>query len=293
MSYLYEKTIDPVLYDLNVFFEKGFYNAYTNYGEEFLAEGVDLLKYFLEYNKSNVIVDPISSKVNIYESLDQEGIKTYTETQYKVWWYENFLTSMKQVRERFEAQLGDKVKFFKEISDSIGLLRNVDWIPNDSVISLIDIEMDNDQVIPVPVHSSVMNKLRPETENLIMQMSRANTSVYRHNMWLLPADYSGDSKTAHGEDLVPDYYHYSRLYNIGKSDLEADLSKHFGDVYELISWYETYKPQDTENNRQEMTKTHFTLGVQGIAQTVDMLKQEIDIYQNVVSFMDSLGVVSV
>ena len=293
MSYLYEKTIDPVLYDLNVFFEKGFYNAYTNYGEKFLADGVDLLKYFLEYNKSNVIVDPISSIVNIYESLDQEGIKTYTETQYKVWWYENFLTSMKQVRERFEAQLGDKVKFFKEISDSIGLLRNVDWIPNDSVISLIDIEMDNDQVIPVPVHSSVMNKLRPETENLIMQMSRANTSVYRHNMWLLPADYSGDSKTAHGEDLVPDYYHYSRLYNIGKSDLEADLSKHFGDVYELISWYETYKPQDTENNRQEMNKTNFTLNVQGITQNVDMLKQEIDTYQNVVSFMKSLGVVSV
>jgi hypothetical protein len=200
---------------------------------------------------------------------------------------------MKQVRERFEAQLGDKVKFFKEISDSIGLLRNVDWIPNDSVISLIDIEMDNDQVIPVPVHSSVMNKLRPETENLIMQMSRANTSVYRHNMWLLPADYSGDSKTAHGEDLVPDYYHYSRLYNIGKSDLEADLSKHFGDVYELISWYETYKPQDTENNRQEMNKTNFTLNVQGITQNVDMLKQEIDTYQNVVSFMKSLGVVSV
>ena len=293
MTYLYEKTIDPVLYDLNVFFEKGFYNAYTNYGEKFLADGVDLLKYFLEYNKSNVIVDPISSKVNIYESLDQEGIKTYTETQYKVWWYENFLTSMKQVRERFQAQLGDKVKFFKEISDSIGLLRNVDWIPNDSVISLIDIEMDNDQVIPVPVHSSVMNKLRPETENLIMQMSRANTSVYRHNMWLLPADYSGDSKTAHGEDLVPDYYHYSRLYNIGKSDLEADLSKHFGDVYELISWYETYKPQDTQNNRQEMNKTNFTLNVQGITQNVDMLKQEIDTYQNVVSFMKSLGVVSV
>ena len=66
MSYLYEKTIDPVLYDLNVFFEKGFYNAYTNYGEQFLADGVDLLKYFLEYNKSNVIVDPITSKVNIY-----------------------------------------------------------------------------------------------------------------------------------------------------------------------------------------------------------------------------------
>ena len=57
--------------------------------------------------------------------------------------------------------------------------------------------------------------------------------------------------------------------------------------------YETYKPQDTQNNRQEMNKTNFTLNVQGITQNVDMLKQEIDTYQNVVSFMKSLGVVSV
>ena len=57
MSYLFSKTLSPELYDLNVYYEKDFYTLYSNYGETFLARrGRYLLKYFLEYNKSNVIV---------------------------------------------------------------------------------------------------------------------------------------------------------------------------------------------------------------------------------------------
>ena len=36
-----------------------------------------------------------------------------SELQFKVWWYETFISSMKQVRERFDLELGDNVKVFQ------------------------------------------------------------------------------------------------------------------------------------------------------------------------------------
>ncbi len=70
MSYLFSKTLSPELYDLNVYYEKDFYTLYSNYGE-FLQEGIDTLDYFLEYNKSNVIFDPINNKVDIFNASEE------------------------------------------------------------------------------------------------------------------------------------------------------------------------------------------------------------------------------
>ena len=181
MSTRYTKNIQPVMYDLNVFFEKGFYGLYSDYGD-LLLDGIDTLDYFLDYNKSNVLFDPIESKVNTFVELDEEGIKNYDQLQFKAWWYETFITSMKQVRERFDLELGDNVKFFKEISDSIGLLRNVEVLPDDSILPIYDSDLNlqsgdgkwvKEQLYPRNVATTVINKLRPETNLLIQQMSRS------------------------------------------------------------------------------------------------------------------------
>jgi|TARA_R100000781_G_scaffold32938_1_gene23969 hypothetical protein len=296
MSYLFSKTLSPELYDLNVYYEKDFYTLYSNYGE-FLQEGIDTLNYFLDYNKSNVIFDPIKSKANIFEELDQGGLDSYDEIQFKVFWYETFISSMKEVQELFEKKLGDKVKFFKEISDNIGQLRNVEFLPDDNILPIFDLDFNlssdkiEDQLIPLNVHTTVVNKLRPETQKMILQMSLFTNSVYRHNMYQL-ADGVSTSKEAHGDNLVSDYFHYERLYNIAKEDLEADLTKHFQEVYDLILWYENYNPQSINSNRQDIYKTNYSLEVQDVVRSVDFLKQEITTFQNLKSFINHLGVSS-
>lgn len=299
MSTRYTKNIQPVMYDLNVFFEKGFYGLYSDYGD-LLLDGIDTLDYFLDYNKSNVLFDPIESKVNTFVELDEEGIKNYDQLQFKAWWYETFITSMKQVRERFDLELGDNVKFFKEISDSIGLLRNVEVLPDDSILPIYDSDLNlqsgdgkwvKEQLYPRNVATTVINKLRPETNLLIQQMSVYNTSVYRHNMFPILGNIS-DSQMPHGSNLVPDYFHYKRLYNIAREDLESDLSKYFSEVYDLVLWYENYNPQSLEDNKQMVKKTNYELNVEGVERKVDFLKQEAEIFENVKSFVNLLGVAS-
>ena len=287
------------MYDLNVFFEKGFYGLYSDYGD-LLLDGIDTLDYFIDYNKTNVLFDPIESKVNTFVELDEKGIKNYDQLQFKVWWYETFISSMKQVRERFDLELGDNVKVFKEISDSIGLLRNVEELPDDSILPIYDTDLSLQsgngkfvagQLYPRNVATSVINKLRPETSSMISQMSIFNTSVYRHNMFPILGNIK-TSQEPHGSNLVPDYYHYARLYNIAREDLESDLSKYFRDVYDLVLWYENYNPQSLEDNKQMIEKTNYELNVEGVERKVDFLKQEAEIFENTKSLVNLLGVAS-
>ena len=122
-------------------------------------------------------------------------------------------------------------------------------------------------------------------------MSLYTNSVYRHNMYQIN-DGNSTSKEAHGDNLVSDYFHYERLYNIAKEDLEADLTKHFQEVYDLILWYENYNPQNPVSNRQDVDKSNFSLDVQNVERYVDFLKQEITAFQNIKSFINHLGVSS-
>jgi|TARA_R100000084_G_C4652159_1_gene150470 hypothetical protein len=308
MSFFYTKTLDPVLYDLNVFYEKDFYSLYTNY-EDYLVYGLDLLSPYLEYNKSNVIFDPIESKSLIYEELDQTpslmlpgpGLKQ--DISFQAYWYEKFLTSMSEVQFRFDEKLGDKIKFFTEISDSIGLLRNVNFMEDDSVLPIWDIDFNvssdsfEDKLIPESVASSVVNKLSPDMQIMIKQMSLYNTNVYRHNMFAINDDISS-SEEAHGSNLVADYFHYDRMYKLAKEELEADLALYFNEVYQLILWYENYNPQNTINqNFQQVKKDLYYINQNASGSLegnfpVSLLKTHIKVYNNTASFINRLGVVA-
>ncbi len=101
-----------------------------------------------------------------------------------------------------------------------------------------------------------------------------------------------DSQMPHGSNLVPDYYHYARLYNIAREELESDLSKYFLEVYDLVLWYENYNPQSLEDNNQFIEKTNYELTVQGVKRDVDLLKQEALIFENTKSLVNLLGVSS-
>ena len=82
MSYKYYTTIDPKLYDLNVYYDKNLYEQATNFSL-LLADGVDLLDDFINWNKSYVSFYPISEQVNILKELDESGLARYTDINLK------------------------------------------------------------------------------------------------------------------------------------------------------------------------------------------------------------------
>src|SRR6056300_876986 len=97
MSYRYYKTIDPTLYDLNVYYEKDLYNSATNFSE-LLAQDIDQLNDFIQWHKSLVSFDPITEQTNIFKSLDESGLQKYTEIQYKIFWYERYIKARNPVK---------------------------------------------------------------------------------------------------------------------------------------------------------------------------------------------------
>ena len=184
---------------------------------------------------------------------------------------------------------------FKDISDSIGLLRNVDYLPDDSLLAIFDVDFDlaspniNEQLVPVNYATSIENKISPDTKLLTAYMSRFVTSTFRHNMYQLSVPYS-DSKEAHGSNLVVDYYHYDRIYNIAKEDLESELTKFFGDLYEIIAFYEQYNPRDLEDNLQSKQKGAIGWTLEGLEKKTDYLKKEVGAFKNILDSMTILGV---
>ncbi len=294
MSYKFFKTLDPNFYDLNVYYEKDLYDKATNFGE-ILVNGLNDLTAFILWSKSKVNFNPTLSQTQIFESLDKDGLLKFNEIQFRIFWFERFITAMSPVKDKFYKSLKDDVKIFKDISDSIGLLRNVDYLPDDSLLAIFDVDFDlvspniNEQLVPVNYATSIENKISPDTKLLTAYMSRFVTSTFRHNMYQLSIPYS-DSKEAHGSNLVVDYYHYDRIYNIAKEDLESELTRFFGDLYEIIAFYEQYNPRDLEDNLQSKEKGAIGWTLEGLEKKTDYLKKEVGAFKNILDSMTILGV---
>lgn len=293
MSYKYYKTIDPTLYDLNVYYEKDLYNSATNFSE-LLAQDIDQLDDFIKWHKSLVSFDPIAEQTNILKSLDESGLQNYTEIQYKIFWYERYMKAITPVKTRLYNTLQDSVKIFKDVSDSIGLLRNVEYLVDDSISAIFDVDFNltiedpAKQLVPINYATSLDNKIRTDSKVLTNYMSRFVTSLYRHNMYQLSQPYS-TSKSAHGSNLVVDYFHYDRIYNIAKQTLEAELAKFYSDLYDIITFYQNYNPQDLDDNLQFKEKGAIEWVMQSTIKTSDYLKKEVGFYKNIATTSSVLG----
>jgi len=297
MSYKFFKTIDPNLYNLNIFYEKDLYSKATNYGL-LLTSGIELLEDFIEYQKSLVGFDPIQQKTDVFKNINDSKFKKYKQAQFKVFWFEKYLTSITPVKNRLKLELEGKINLFKNISDTIGRLRNVEYLIDDSLLAIFDVDFDlttdnfSDQLVPINYSTTIQNKLKPNTKLLTSYMSRFVTSTFRHNMYQLSEPYS-DSKQSHGSNLVSDYYHYERIYNIAKEELESELSKFYNDLYDIILFYENYELQNEDDNMQIKDKGSISFTLEGLEKTTDYMKKEVGFYKNILTSIQILGVDSV
>lgn len=287
----YFKTIDPYLYNINLYYNKDYYRAFSNY-YKVLAFGIDTLKDFIEYNKSKVVDNPIDSRVQLYKNLDSADMNTYQQLQYKIYWYEKFFNDLNLIKETFFKQVQDPV-YFKEISDSIGILRNYFTVPDDSTLLIKDTTFEvqlSDQIpIPVNVGAGVYNKLRPNTIFVTTEMNFLNTVLFRTSMQNIQNTFTYPNQ-AHGDNLVTDYNYIDKIRNISEELLETKLREFYGDLYDLILFYENYNPNDYEMNLAVMEKGAIEVDIQGVIKKITYLQQEAVTYVNMVNLYKTLSV---
>lgn len=288
------KTIDPYLYNLNLYYNKDYYQKFSNY-YKVLSYGIDTLNYFIEYNKSKVLNSTITTRADIYKQLDSTGMDEYKQIQYKIYWYEKFFKDFDIIKEQFYKEVKTPV-YFKEISDSIGLVRNYFCVPDDSTLFVKDInfqvQQNNNIPIPVGVGSSVYNKLRTNTVIVTTQLNFLNTILYRHNISIIQNNFTYPNQP-HGDNLVPDFFHTDKIKNISIESLEKSLRSYYGKLYDLILFYENFNYGDYEKNLAKMDKGAIEINIENVVKKIDYLQQEVTSYVDTVNLYSRLVAQSV
>lgn len=286
----YYKTIDPKLYSINLYYNKDYYQTYSNY-YKLLVEGLDNLQPYIDYEKSLVLNNPVGERVKLYKNLDSVVLDNFDQIQFKVYWYEKFFNDLFTIQEQFNQEV-QIPNYFRHISDSIGLLRNYFSVPDDSTLPVKDVDFTLQFAaninIPTPVGSSAFTKLRDNTQNLIAQMMLLNTSLYRKNIEGIQNEIAY-SNTAHGENLVTDFLWIDIIGTLSKDTLEKSLRNYFGKLYDLVLFYENFNYGDSELNLQQMDKGAIEIKIQGVTKKIGYLKDQVTIYKNSVDLYDVLG----
>lgn len=286
----YFKTIDPYLYNINLYYDKNYYQKFSNY-YKVLVFGIDTLKTFIEYNKSKELNNTIAARVDLYNQLNQTEMDKFEQLQFKIYWYEKFFNDFTIIKEEFYSQTKNNI-YFKQISDSIGLLRNFYSVPDDSTLPIKDtdfeIQFSNDITAPVNVGSSAFTKLRTNTIAVTMQLNFLNTILYRQNMSNVQDNFTYPTE-AHGENLVTDYNHINKIKNIAKESLEKSLRAYYGKLYDLILFYENFNYGDYEKNLAKMDKGAIEIDIEGTVKKITYLQQEAQQYINSVNLYSLLA----
>lgn len=284
------KTIDPYLYNVNLYYNKDYYKSFTNY-YKVLVYGIDTLKYFIEYNKSKELNSTITTRADLYKQLDSGGMDEYQQIQYKIYWYEKFFRDFDIIKQQFYKEVTSPV-YFKEISDSIGLLRNYYCVPDDSTLFVKDtdfqVQQSNNIPVPIGVGSSVYNKLRTNTVIVTTQLNFLNTILYRHNVSNIQNNFTYPNQ-AHGDNLVPDFFHIEKMKNISNESLEKSLRSYYGKLYELILFYENFNYGDYEKNLAKMEKGAIEINIENVTKKIDYLQQEVTGYVDTVNLYSRLA----
>jgi hypothetical protein len=174
---------------------------------------------------------------------------------FKLWWFEKFLTAHEIVKRDLAAALGENNVYFKNFSESVGQLRNLDVVYDTSTLPLWDTELNtyDNYSTPNTIPGIAEFCVAPETTTLAKQLCKNTNISFRENMIGLRENASKDTLEtngvmafpgmSHGGNLVTDTGHLARMGNSvdAVEDAIKDHLKGLYDVLDLLSNKENYK----------------------------------------------------
>lgn len=186
-------------------------------------------------NTNNRIWRQIDTKINtdLASLPSTTGLENLT-TWFLMYWLEKFRTSHQIVKDIVLDRLPNSV-YYRNFSESIGCLKNIEFINTSTTTDLTDTSMENNN-IPYVYPGTINYIASDNTKRVSMELSKQTNFLFRKNIVRVlndPYDQPGDSEQSHGADLVTDEQHYTRMSDSIR-DIHTTLQNTLQDMYRVL-----------------------------------------------------------
>jgi len=227
--------------------------------------------------------DPVTDFAEFYSGLNNK-LFDYLDSDFIEFWSKRYDSAIEPVKTLVEKQINTKKNYYKNISDSIGLLVNSDNKIDDSTTPVYDLTCGiygAPNYIPIQLR----NKVSPITKQVITDLSTKTSSLMRVNLqniyFVSPNDdpYQ-DSTRPHGTNLIADYNYYVN-YTSALKTFYLSLVGYYSKFFEYVRYHNNIgnftgcNLRDSKTNVQKMSNAAFQLKVENGKPYVDLLLNEI------------------
>jgi len=283
----------PKLADINFAKNADFVKKFSNY-LDVIGNFTTEIGISLDYYNCLVSGDVTTSLINFYKDINDNKLKILSN-DFVNFWVNRFSSTTEPLKQIILEEVGsDKNSFFTELSDSIGILLNSYNLLDDATIPFFDYTT-NIYNAPNTIPVQLRNKISPTTLQVANNLSKSNTILMRNNLKKinLPTpgvDPSADALTSHGLNLITDLNSYV-IINNNLAEPIYSLIKYYSNIYSYIAFLNNignndgYNPRDatekTGTNQQYINELFFSLDIEKITQTVDLLQRK---FKNIMSY---------
>jgi len=272
----YELSLLPSYLDTVILQKTDYYKNNTNLLELF-DDFIDMLKLNIDYEKGKSSGDFIKDISSIYEKLNNnkfilDGYEIDIQNKnYYIEKYQSLASNFKIVIEKI---LGDKNTFFKDLSDDVGTLLDVNTIFDDSICPFFDIFYNESKNIPLNIPNTVFNKVSLQNKKLQKNFSLMNDAILKNNLKDI-ANYTETSisKTSHSSNLVTDYDYYERLLSFSEEIRQSIFIELTADLGEYIYFLKNLNVRNQHNNKSVLLQFENT--IEDVEENLDILKNQI------------------
>lgn len=276
------KTLDPELASINIFYKKDFYKSASNY-LNVVSNYENNLQTFIDYRKTFVSNDVITSQANFFVNLDKK--LSTMEPQLAAFFIEKYNNSLQQVKNEVYMKIGNGIHY-KPISDSIGILTRQDNYFDDSTQYVSDVACST-QPSPLRYGASTLNKINPYTLLIMSDLSKKTNTIFRKNISNIQSTVS-KSTLSHGDNLVPDNLSQQRNSQ-STNALRQKIYSDFKTLYPVIQYYCNYNKSRKTQNLQFIPDVNINIQVEGFPTSQDLLFNQLVEVNSTLTAQKALG----
>lgn len=262
--------LDTIVFQTSTFYEKN--SNLLDVFSDYLTE----LNLNLDYEKGKSSGDFLKSNNLFFNKLNEENFiidgKELDEIN-KNYYIEKYNSLFNTIKSSVSTFISDSNIYFKNYSDDVGILTDSICVLDDSIIPWYDI-FNEDIELPNYLNSTIFNKTSNNNKSLQLKFSKFNNAILKNNLQGI-VDYDNinisKSESAHGNNLVTDYYYYKRFFLY-----KEQIAKSIGQLLKGLGDYILYiKNLNLRQNSYKSTLFNYDEKIEDIDQQIDLLQNKI------------------
>ena len=214
-------------------------------------------------------IEPLGDdQVNLSATTGLKSLKTW----FVMYWLERYRVAHYEVKKAVEENLGDNMIFYKKFSESVGSLKNIEFIKQNHTLPLDDFDSEAND-IPYS-YTGTLNYIMTDNEKRVaLALSKHTNKLFRKNSYNLQYDAyamsnnTPESKDSHAINLVTDTKHYERMEPI-KGDIHTVLQTELQNMYDVLLFI------SNNVNTSKIPAVVYKSYVEGMMVDVDLLKNK-------------------